>query len=324
MKKQQKRNPTGHTYTTMKQVCNLIPGHMVLNLAKEYGIDEQCRTFSEWSHVVALTSAQLTHAIGLNDVCDSLQMHQSTLSTTNGSALIGDWQSKVYSFEADWIVPNVSTGTCRIRLLAARQDGYAYVNANIPGGVDGRPYGTDGKEIARDIVAGGTTPAIQNEVLTKASTAFETLSQAQYRAGGVVQNVQIPDNLAAGSVATCRWSILSYPSLQTRIRVHLPVEDDVLGAGVLKGSSNAWWRLPSTGKVVEYNGSAANDSLEKVTAYYGSKVYNYQYLWSVPSHTGTCTLVFEVTPSPLTNWVGAIVPENVDGTNSLRRHILAH
>jgi len=81
MKKNQKRNPTVHRYTTVKQVCNLIPGHLVTNLAKEHGIDEQCRTFSEWSHVVALSATQLTHAIGLNDICDNLQMHRSTLST---------------------------------------------------------------------------------------------------------------------------------------------------------------------------------------------------------------------------------------------------
>jgi hypothetical protein len=85
MKNNKKLHPTGHSYTIMKQVCNLIPGHMVLNLAKEHGIDGQCRTFSEWSHVVALVVAQLTHAIGLNDVCDNLQMHRSALSTIRGA-----------------------------------------------------------------------------------------------------------------------------------------------------------------------------------------------------------------------------------------------
>jgi len=33
------------------------------------------RTFSAWSHVVAMLYAQLTHAIGLNDVCDGLRNH---------------------------------------------------------------------------------------------------------------------------------------------------------------------------------------------------------------------------------------------------------
>lgn len=58
---------------------------MVPNLAKRYGIDEQCRTFDEWSHVVSLMAGQLTHAIGLNDVCDNLRMHQSTLGTIRGA-----------------------------------------------------------------------------------------------------------------------------------------------------------------------------------------------------------------------------------------------
>jgi len=85
MKTQQKRNPTGHIYTTLKQVCNLIPGHLVRNLAEKYRINRQCRTFNEWSHVVAMATAQLTHAIGLNDVCDNLRMHGSALSTIRGA-----------------------------------------------------------------------------------------------------------------------------------------------------------------------------------------------------------------------------------------------
>lgn len=85
MKRNQKHNPTVQKYTTIKQVCNLIPGHLVASLSKTHGIDEQCRTFSEWSHVVALTTAQMTHAIGLNDVCDNLQMHRSTLCTIRGA-----------------------------------------------------------------------------------------------------------------------------------------------------------------------------------------------------------------------------------------------
>jgi hypothetical protein len=89
-----------------------------------------------------------------------------TGTPTNGATAVGDWQSKVYSFGTDWITPN-TPGTCRIGFLAARQDGYAYVNANIPDGIDSRPYGPDGKQIARDIAGGGTTPAIQNETLIK-------------------------------------------------------------------------------------------------------------------------------------------------------------
>lgn len=77
--------PARYSYTILKQVCNLIPGGKVDELAEEYGVDEQSRTFSPWSHTVSLVHAQLTHAIGLNDVCDSLQMNRGTLSTIRGA-----------------------------------------------------------------------------------------------------------------------------------------------------------------------------------------------------------------------------------------------
>lgn len=85
MKKQHHHIPAGHNYTVLKQLCNLIPAGLVGELAKEYGVDEQSRTFSPWSHTVALMDAQLTHAIGLNDVCDGLRMNEGVLSTIRGA-----------------------------------------------------------------------------------------------------------------------------------------------------------------------------------------------------------------------------------------------
>ena len=43
------------------------------------------RTFSAWSHVVSLLYAQLTHSVGLNDVCDALGLHSSPLSSLLGA-----------------------------------------------------------------------------------------------------------------------------------------------------------------------------------------------------------------------------------------------
>jgi len=43
-------------------------------------VDEQARTFSLWSRIVALLCVQPLHAIGLNDVCDGIRMHLSKLS----------------------------------------------------------------------------------------------------------------------------------------------------------------------------------------------------------------------------------------------------
>lgn len=67
-------------------MCNLIPGHMVTNLAKEFGVDARSRTYTPWSHVVSLLYAHFTHALGLNDVCDALRMNAATLSTIRGAA----------------------------------------------------------------------------------------------------------------------------------------------------------------------------------------------------------------------------------------------
>ncbi|MCK9590323.1 MAG: DUF4372 domain-containing protein, partial [Terrimicrobiaceae bacterium] len=69
MKKQQHPRPSASKFTVLRQLCNLIPSHLVPKLARETGVDKVCRTFSAWSHVVTMLYAQLTHCIGLNDAC---------------------------------------------------------------------------------------------------------------------------------------------------------------------------------------------------------------------------------------------------------------
>ena len=69
----------------LRQICNLIPNHLVPRLARETGTGALCRTFSAWSHCAALLFAQLTHALGLNDVCDSLRLHSGPLSAVRGA-----------------------------------------------------------------------------------------------------------------------------------------------------------------------------------------------------------------------------------------------
>jgi len=76
----QTKLPTTSKFTVLRQLCNYIPEHLVPKLARETGVDEQARTFTPWSHVVSLSYAQLTHSIGLNDVCDSLQLNSGPLS----------------------------------------------------------------------------------------------------------------------------------------------------------------------------------------------------------------------------------------------------
>jgi Domain of unknown function (DUF4372) len=69
----------------MRQICNLIPAFLVSKLARECGVEAKARTFSPWSHVVSLLFAHLTHAIGLNDVCDSLALHRGLLASVRGA-----------------------------------------------------------------------------------------------------------------------------------------------------------------------------------------------------------------------------------------------
>lgn len=77
--------PTRSRFTLLRQLCNLIPNHLVATLAREHGADAKSRTFTPWSHVVSLLFAQLTHALGLNDVCDALRLHSGPLSAIRGA-----------------------------------------------------------------------------------------------------------------------------------------------------------------------------------------------------------------------------------------------
>jgi len=84
MKKKQAR-PTRHKFSVLRQVCNLIPPFLVPKLARETGVEKKARTFSVWSHLVSMLYAQLTHCIGLNDVCDGLRLHRGDLNTIRGA-----------------------------------------------------------------------------------------------------------------------------------------------------------------------------------------------------------------------------------------------
>ena len=85
MKKPKAAAPTPHEYCVLRQICNYIPVFLVARLARTTGVDQKARTFSPWSHIVALLYAQLTHAIGLNDVCDALRLHSGPLSALRGA-----------------------------------------------------------------------------------------------------------------------------------------------------------------------------------------------------------------------------------------------
>ena len=73
------RKPTRTSLSVLAQLCNLIPACLVAKTARAFGVDKKARTFSPWSHLVALLYAQFTHALSLNDVCDALKNHAPKL-----------------------------------------------------------------------------------------------------------------------------------------------------------------------------------------------------------------------------------------------------
>lgn len=85
MKKQKHSTPTRSKFSVLRQLCNLIPTHLVPVLARQCGAQEKARSFSPWSHVVSLLYAQCTHALGLNDVCDALRLHSGPLAAIRGA-----------------------------------------------------------------------------------------------------------------------------------------------------------------------------------------------------------------------------------------------
>lgn len=76
---------TRRQFSILGQICGLIPGHLVSQLSREYGVDAQSRDFTPWSHVVALVYAQMSHALGLNDVCDAMRNHKRLVRRIRGA-----------------------------------------------------------------------------------------------------------------------------------------------------------------------------------------------------------------------------------------------
>lgn len=77
--------PAASKLNLLRQIGNLIPEFLVPKLARQTGAQDKARTFKPWSHVLALMYAQLTHSIGLNDVCDALTLHSGPLSSIRGA-----------------------------------------------------------------------------------------------------------------------------------------------------------------------------------------------------------------------------------------------
>ena len=82
---QNKIAPARSKFTILRQICNYIPPFLVPQIARATGAEGKARTFSPWSHVVSLLYGQLSHSLGLNDLCDALQLHSGPLVGVRGA-----------------------------------------------------------------------------------------------------------------------------------------------------------------------------------------------------------------------------------------------
>ena len=85
MKTSKRSHPSRSKLNILRQVCELIPPHLVGKLGRTCGAQQKARTFDVWSHMVAMVYAQISHALSLNDVCDALRLRVSALRTIRGA-----------------------------------------------------------------------------------------------------------------------------------------------------------------------------------------------------------------------------------------------
>jgi hypothetical protein len=78
-------NPSKSNMSVLNQIVKLIPVKLIDKLADKHKVSSQCRSFSAASHVVAMFFGQLSHALSLNDICDSLRHHSGALSQIRGA-----------------------------------------------------------------------------------------------------------------------------------------------------------------------------------------------------------------------------------------------
>lgn len=78
-------NSTAGKLTVLAQLCKHIPSHVLGAIVRKHKSEAHTRTFSHWSHVVALLYSKVCHCFGLNDLCDQLDIHSGALSPIRGA-----------------------------------------------------------------------------------------------------------------------------------------------------------------------------------------------------------------------------------------------
>jgi hypothetical protein len=74
------KTPDRGSAIALKRILKLIPPGLITRHARETGVADKSRSFSVVSHLAAMLFAQLSHAMGLNDVCDWLRLKAKALA----------------------------------------------------------------------------------------------------------------------------------------------------------------------------------------------------------------------------------------------------
>ncbi len=78
--KSRTKPPARSHIVVLKQLLKHIPRSLIGEVARETGVEAKAREFCVFSHLTSMLFAQLTHAMGLNDVCDWLRLKQAALA----------------------------------------------------------------------------------------------------------------------------------------------------------------------------------------------------------------------------------------------------
>lgn len=78
--KSRTKPPARSHIVVLKQLLKHIPRSLIGEVARETGVEAKAREFCVFSHLCSMLFAQLTHAMGLNDVCDWLRLKQAALA----------------------------------------------------------------------------------------------------------------------------------------------------------------------------------------------------------------------------------------------------
>jgi len=208
-------------------------------------------------------TVRLTNGVTTNDV----MIKANRTGVEDGRWSIKGQRSKVYSFESTWIVPSWP-GNCRVWFSASQQDGLKYMIISIPGGVDSRPYGTDGKGIARTINSGGAFPVPASYTPPQNPPTYDSIDLAILRAGASLPRLDIPTNtFTPGQSVTTSWDVLSYVPIQSYLILRPPTEINN-----------------------EYNFLATQTNSVDGSYLIGGrrpKIYSFYRVWTVPNDAGT-------------------------------------